>query len=94
MHSNHRTPSLTGEPLLLHRGVLHRVDSTQLTERDGVAVGACCNQDCSQGDTCPQRPQQPARPGLLRPALQWLATAAVFVVLALATVVMGKPQDH
>lgn len=39
-HTTHR-PSLTGEPLLLHRGVLHRVDSTQVPCGAGAALGAC-----------------------------------------------------
>jgi hypothetical protein len=36
-------------------GYLHRVDTSQLGERDGVSVGGCCNHDCNEGRDCPQR---------------------------------------
>ena len=34
---------------------LHRFDTAQLGERDGVSIGACCTGDCSQGRDCPER---------------------------------------
>jgi hypothetical protein len=39
---------LTSDPLLLHR-----VDTSQLGDRDGVSVGGCCNHDCREGRDCP-----------------------------------------
>lgn len=96
MPTHHTPNSMTADPYLLRTpGLLHRVDTAQLGQRDGVAVGACCiHDDCNRGRTCPQRLQQPARQGLLRAARQWLAAVAVFVVVSVAQVVMGKPQDH
>lgn len=39
------TTSLAGEPLLLHRGVLHRVDARSLAADQGVSLGALCTQN-------------------------------------------------
>jgi hypothetical protein len=39
---------LTSDPLLLHR-----VETSQLGNRDGVSVGGCCNHDCREGRDCP-----------------------------------------
>jgi hypothetical protein len=35
--------------------VLHRVDTSQLGERDGVSVGGCCTHECNEGRDCPER---------------------------------------
>lgn len=49
----HQTPT-TGEPLLLHRGVLHRVDATQVPSAfTGAAVGSAM---CT-GTLCHSHPQ-------------------------------------
>lgn len=49
MQSHHQRPNtaprgLTGEPLLLHTGVLHRVDCRQMPADAGVSFGALCTQ--------------------------------------------------
>jgi hypothetical protein len=40
--------SLTTDSLLLHRGVLHRVDARQMPADSGVALGAMCTQSTPQ----------------------------------------------
>ena len=40
--------------------IMHRVDTSQMGERDGVSVGGCCHCDvsdfnCNQGRDCPKR---------------------------------------
>jgi hypothetical protein len=34
---------------------LHRVDTSQMSQRDGVSVGGCCTHECNEGRDCPQR---------------------------------------
>jgi hypothetical protein len=41
-------PSLTTDALLLHTGVLHRVDARQMPADAGVAFGAMCTQSTPQ----------------------------------------------
>lgn len=63
-------------------------------------MGAGCTHDCEQGHRCTcepvvTKPPTAKRPGTtMRSVLGWLSTVVVFCLLALAMVLMGKPQDH
>lgn len=57
--------SLTGEPLLLHTGVLHRVDTRQLPPDQGVSMGGLCHPE--QHNPCTQKTARPG-PEHARPA--------------------------
>ena len=40
---------------VIANGLMRRVDTSQLGERDGVSVGDCCNHECNEGRECPER---------------------------------------
>lgn len=40
---------------VIANGLMRRVDTSQLGERDGVSVGGCCNHECNEGRDCPER---------------------------------------
>ena len=62
---------------------LHRVDTSQLDERDGVSVGGCCSHECNEGRDCPAREFDDSAP--LMTTLELFAITAIvggFVLLA------------
>ena len=62
---------------------LHRVDTSQLGERDGVSIGACCTGDCSQGRDCPERESGELSP--LTTVVLYLVVAVLLVAALFAT---------
>lgn len=62
---------------------LHRVDASQLGQRDGVPVGACCTGDCSQGRDCPERESGELSP--LATVVLYLFVAVLLVAALFAT---------
>jgi len=62
---------------------LHRVDTSQLGERDGASIGACCTGDCSQGRDCPERESGEMSP--LMTVLLYVVCAVVLLAALAAT---------
>ena len=62
---------------------LHRVDTAQLGERDGVSVGGCCTHECSQGRDCPER--ESGEMPLIDSVLLWVACCVLLIAALSAT---------
>lgn len=65
---------------------LHRVDTSQLANDDGVSVGGCCTHDCNEGRNCPNREEgDPYSGGAL--------LIAVLIVAALCLLVLSLSPE-
>ena len=62
---------------------LHRIDTSQMGQRDGVSVGACCTGDCSQGRDCPER--ESSEMPLIDSVLLWVACCVLLIAALSAT---------
>jgi hypothetical protein len=75
--------------------IAHYVDTHDLAHDDGVSVGGCCNQDCSQGREGPiqyagREPEEEyddPRGGMVVAAMAVFSVALVFFALVIAYII-------
>jgi hypothetical protein len=63
-------------------GTFHQVDTSTMSNDDGVSVGACCTGDCNQGRDCVNLP--PREPWSIQDAV-WF----VSILLAGWSIILG-----